>query len=531
MRNFVRFLIIILVTACSAGRRNVDPEIEDALESLDYAIDNSGIYSEIKIRRLDSLRRLIPFAGNDASLYNVYDKMFSEYNNWNCDSALFYAHRKEKLAEKLGLDSLINDSAEDIASRYIISAMYLNAMNIVIDTDKRTRNFFRDKPSREFLMYEIYHNLVISFNDKYSKSEHLEQEAMHLERAVGSIARDNIIYFNYLSKSMIASGECGELIIILQNRLAGSGLSVHDKAIVNYWLGKAYETLGDDKNAFLHYIMSAQKDIECANREYGSLINVAQLSYKYGMTERAHRYINRCHEDALIVDAKRRLYTIEENLSGIESAYEQLSKKQKSTIVSLNILLLVITGMLIATIMLLVLNLRKLKIANKAINDSMSVIREATRTNELFLGQFFTIFSNHIDALERYRSRLRVMAKNMDMDVIQKELRSNDFINQELDNLYEIFDRTFLGLFPNFMEQLNELLRPEERIQRTLPSGKLTNDIRILALIKLGMTDSKQIAKFLRLSTSTVFNYRVKYRNASMNGRESFEASLGTIHF
>ena len=196
----------------------------------------------------------------------------------------------------------------------------------------------------------------------------------------------------------------------------------------------------------------------------------------------------------------------------------------------LNILLLLLTATLVFAIIQIFLNLRKLTAANKSITDNIQFIRSATRTNEIFLGQFFTIFSDHIDALERYRSRLRVMAKNNDMVVIQQELRSNDFINEELDNLYDIFDKTFLGLFPDFIKQLNELLRPEERIS-SIQGGKLTNELRVLALIKLGMTESRQIAKFLRLSTATVFNYRVKYRNASLNNRKSFEASLESIHF
>lgn len=524
-------LFMLILSACSKDAPAVDPEVEQALVSLDNVLDNIDEYSARKEAAIDSLRLRIPFAGDGRQLYEVYDGLFGQFRMWNCDSALFYAHRKAFLAEKLGDESLINDAAEDIASRYITSAMYMNALNIVMNTEKRTGSFFREVPSRELLLYEIYHNLVLYFNDKYGQSEHLELEAIHLEKAVSSFDKDDINYYIYLAKTMIADGESGQLIIILKDRLTDSGLGVHDRAIINFWLGRAYDALGDGKNSLLRYIFSAREDIECANREYGSLIHVAQVCYNMGMTERAHRYINRCHEDALIADAKRRLSQIGDSLSEIETAYEQISRRQKSIIVFLNVSLLLIMLMLVAAIVQMIVNLNKLKRANKAISDNMQVIHEATRTNEVYLGQFFSMFSNHIDALERYRSRLRVLSKKKDMDAMQQELRSNKFINEELANLYDVFDKTFLGLFPNFIQQLNALLRPEERIPQNLPNGKLTNEIRVLALIKLGMTESRHIAKFLRLSPTTVFNYRVKYRNAALSDRESFEESLGSIRF
>ena len=530
MRFRILLFCLIVFSSCNIGHVSLEPELEDALVSLDQALDNSDIYARRKEIRIDSLQRLIPFAEGRSQLYDIYDSLFDEYEMWNSDSAFFYAHRKELLARTLNDSELINDAAADISSRYITSSMYQEALDVILNANSITGSFFLNDPRRDLLLYEIYHNLVLSFSDKYAQSEFLDLEDLHLERAVRNIDKNEINYFIFLSKSMIAEGKSGQLVIILRNKLDDDSIGVHDKAIVNWWMGKAYETMGDARNSFLRYVLSAREDLECANREYGSLIKVAQLCYDMGMTERAYRYIRRCYEDALAADARRRLKQIGESLYDIGIAYEQISQKQKSIIVFLNISLLLFLLMLLAAIVMLIVNNNKLTRANKAINDNMKIIDEATRTNEVYLGHFFSMFSNHIDALERYRSRLRVLAKRMDMDAMQQELRSNKFINEELSNLYDVFDKTFLGLFPTFIEQLNELLRPEGRIQTDHPGGKLSNEIRVLALIKLGMTESRHIAQFLRLSTTTVFNYRVKYRNAAINGREKFEESLNSIH-
>ena len=188
-----------------------------------------------------------------------------------------------------------------------------------------------------------------------------------------------------------------------------------------------------------------------------------------------------------------------------------------------------VLGILILSLVYIVLSWRELKRTNKEIRGNIKAIQEANRIKEAYMGQFLSLASSHADALELYRSRLRTLAKRTDFEAIQQELRSDDFINEELANLYEIFDKTFLNLFPDFVEQLNELLRPEERVSLDLPGGKLTNELRVEALIKLGITDSRQIAKFLKLSLTTVFNYRVKFRNASLHERDSFEDHLKAI--
>ena len=526
MRHRLFVLCLMVLSACSAAHPELDATLEEALAALDSVLDSADIYANEKEAHIDSLRQLIPFARNDRQLYDIYDSLFDEYEMWDSDSALFYAHRKELLAENLGTPLLINDATADIASRYITSGMYLDALELISNTDRRTSSFFRQDPSRYLLLYDIYHNLVISFNDKYAHSKNRELERAYLEKGVQNLNKNDINYFIYLSKSMIADGSSGQLVIILRNKLTDGRLTTHDKAILHYWMGTAYESMGDTPNAFLCYIISAREDIACANREYGSLIHVAQLCHEYGLTERSFRYINRCHKDALIADAKRRLNQIGKSLFDIGLAYEQLSKKQKSVIVFLNFSLVLIALMLVNAIVWLKVYNNKLTHAYNVISDNMSAIDEATRANKVYLARFFSMFSNHIDALERYRSRLRKLAKQMDMDAMQQELRSDIFIDEELSNMYDVFDKTFLGLFPTFIEEVNELLRPEARIQKNLQDGKLTNEIRVLALIKLGMTESRQIANFLRLSTTTVFNYRVKYRNAALHDRDTFEESL-----
>jgi hypothetical protein len=138
------------------------------------------------------------------------------------------------------------------------------------------------------------------------------------------------------------------------------------------------------------------------------------------------------------------------------------------------------------------------------------------------------ICSDYIDRVDKYRSTLNKIARNEGMAEVMKALGSKAYMEDELRAFYENFDATFLHLFPDFVEQFNALLKPGERI--ILKPGKLLNSqLRVFALVRLGITDSVKIAEFLRYSVNTIYNYRVKMRNAALNERDDFEAQVARI--
>ena len=136
--------------------------------------------------------------------------------------------------------------------------------------------------------------------------------------------------------------------------------------------------------------------------------------------------------------------------------------------------------------------------------------------------------SDYIEGLERYRSQLRKAAKNGGFAEIMENLRNGDFIEKELQEFYAQFDTTFLDLFPDFISQMNTLLQPDKRLEDTSREGSLSTELRVMALIRLGVKDSVKIAHFLRRSSSTIYNYRVKLRNAALD-REGFEKQIMRI--
>ena len=137
--------------------------------------------------------------------------------------------------------------------------------------------------------------------------------------------------------------------------------------------------------------------------------------------------------------------------------------------------------------------------------------------------------SDYIDSLDRYRTSIRKIAKEEGEPALLAALKSKEFIDKELKGFYAQFDETFLELFPDFIPQLNELLQEDKQVKTSAMEKKLTTELRILALIRIGVNDSVRIAHFLRRSVSTIYNYRVKMKNSAKGDREEFEKSLLNI--
>lgn len=517
------FVILVLTASrCSLNDHGVDKDVRLALEELDATLQKSGEFISAKEARIDSLRRSSGLSSPGEEQYHLYDAIFDEYLKWNCDSAMTYAHKKEALAASLGLPILINDAAEDLARRYILSGMYHHAMDILSRGDAKTGSAYSTNPTRTILLYEIYHGIVLASSDDAVRREYSPYEAHYLELAISQLDKDSFDYYNLIPKYMIPAGRRDELLRILESRLSAGDLAAPEKAMFYYWIGHAYDTMGDEKNAVINYSRSAVYDLESPTREYRSLILVAEYCDRHNLTTLAYRCITRSYEDALVSDAKIRSFQIGETLAKVSARYDENNQRHQQIISVMLIILSVSIMLLTLAAAVLVVNRRKLFLANREINRRVHDLKESNRLKDTYIGQFLSMFSNQIDALERYRSLLRITSKQRDYDALLQELHSDSFIDAEWKNLYEKFDSIFLGLFPDFVEQLNALLRPDQRL--TVPSkGKLTNEIRVFAMIRLGITDSARIAKFLRKSITTIYNYRVKLRNAAVGSRDSFE--------
>ena len=266
------------------------------------------------------------------------------------------------------------------------------------------------------------------------------------------------------------------------------------------------------------------------------------MSYAAGDLSDAFKYAQAAIDDALFSNVQFRTAQMAEFYSIINASYQAKEARSKSTLQHYMLLISLLSVVLALLFAYLYKQLRKLSRTkeelsqanlrltqlNDELNDKNAQLSDSNDLKEQYIARFFDLCSLYIDKMDSYRKTLNRLAQNRQFDELFKRLKSTSMMENELDELYKNFHAIFLNLYPTFVADFNSLLIPEERIALR-PGDLLNKELRIYALLRMGITDSAKIASFLRCSLSTVYNYRTKMRNKAALSREKFEKMVSEI--
>ena len=522
-------------------------DIDSLLKVLDSSVDNYQVFSNQKEEQLNKLKDLLKYANNDDQRYKICGQLYDDYKSYKSDSALTYAQKKLQIAEKMNNRWNLTDAKLNLASIMGTSGMYKESMDIL-----ETINI-QDNPDLKAYYFHVYRT-VYGFMADYTVST---REKKRYNKLVSNF-RDSLLVVNppnsethimVKTDQLIANKKSDEAIKILLSYYPTIKNDKHTRAIIAFCISVTYQKQQNRENEKKWLIISAINDIQSATKDYISLRSLAFLLYKEGDIDRAYKYIKRSLEDALFCNARLRTYEISQMLPIIDQAYQHQSQaRQRQLIISLISISLLSVFLLIA-VLSVYRQMRKLSVArkdlsqaNKLLNDlnkelsetnkllkhSNETLSEANLIKEEYIGRYMDQCSAYIDKLDDYRRLLNKTATAGKIDDLIQTIKSKQFIEDELKEFYTNFDSTFLQLFPTFVEEFSALLVDNEEIQ--LKSGELLNtELRIFALIRLGISDSVKISHFLRYSLSTIYNYRTKLRNKSAMPRDEFESYVMKI--
>lgn len=260
------------------------------------------------------------------------------------------------------------------------------------------------------------------------------------------------------------------------------------------------------------------------------------MYYADGDLARASRYTQAAIEDALFSNVQFRSAQMTKFYADINAAYQAKETQTKAELQHYLLLISVLTIVLILLFVYVYKQMQRLyriqqelsqanarlTQLNDELNDKNALLSDSNRLKEQYIARFFDLCSLYIDKMDGYRKTLYKLAQSRQLDELFKRLRSTSMMESELDELYANFDAVFLNLYPTFVAEFNALLLPDERIELR-PGDLLNKELRIYALLRLGISDSAKIAAFLRCSLSTVYNYRTKMRNKAAGARDEFE--------
>ncbi|MFT4169644.1 MAG: DUF6377 domain-containing protein [Dysgonomonas sp.] len=543
MKRFSPVILLLLISFVSQAHTTSDT-IYSTLYKL---IEKKGIYVQQKKDKISRVKSMLAVPDiSDSQRYDINHQLYDEYKTFISDSAIFYTEQNLKIARKRNDITRINESKLDLISLYIFSSMYIESKDSLKSIDKKTLP--------DWLLvkyYDCYKLLYSNYsqNNPYTRSYKATSD-LYRDSLLNILDKKSNHYKIVYAEKLYDQQKLNESKQMLQTMLNQTKTDTHEKAVLAYALANIYMKEGNTDLQKRYYAISAICDIKNAIKENASMQALATVLYETGDIERAYDCIRSSMEDAMFSNARFRAYEASQIFPIIDLAYKEKINGKNSELRSYLILACILSFFLVLAIvytyrqMKRVARIRKelyrtnvklnelndelqgtnsqLHIVNKELSEANTNLSEANQIKEAYIGHFLDLCSTYINKLEKYQNTLNKKAVEKKLDELYKMLKSSDMINNELKELYENFDNIFLHLYPNFVEEFNSLLLDEEKFVLK-PNELLNVELRIFALIRLGITDSSKIASFLHYSANTIYSYRTRVRNKAAVPRDDFE--------
>ncbi|MCK5781839.1 MAG: hypothetical protein KAH10_04580 [Flavobacteriales bacterium] len=519
-----------------------------ALDSLDDKILVKQQYYNEREQRIKALSLLISSVRSDETTFDLYKTIFKEYLPYNSDSALYYSGKCLELAN-LKLDYKAKVDAKLLKSKSLILLGFYGEAKEILNSIK-TKSLSKSQLSHYYVnQVELNRFKSIYLSGSTFLLDFNELRASYQDSLLNILDKSSPKYKVSLADRKRDVEDYISMRDIMIESLNSLKVEDREYGYTAYTLAEAYGLLGQEDLKVKYLAQSAMSDIVGGVRENSAIRELALLLLKRNDISRSNKYIRIAFEDAVYSNARLRAYEVSQILPLIDLAYDNLREKMSSNKTLFGIVISLLALFFFFILVYILKQKRKLELANsnnrlvnKQLFDLNMVLEETNKrvssdnitleslnnVKQEYIAHYIKLSSSYIEKIDVYRKMLYKKASNDKKETLLKLLRSNDFVNEELKSFYKDFDRTFLDLYPNFVRDMNTLLKEDERI--VLKADELMNvELRIYALIRLGISESAQIAKILRYSVTTIYNYRTKMRNSSKYSKSIFKEKVAII--
>lgn len=521
-------------------------DIDALLHQIDEAIDQSPRITARYEEDIKTTRQMFHQAAQTQERYLHAIQLYRQYRSFMNDSAVYYLEQAERAAEKQGLTSQVGYCRALKAFQCSTVGAYDEAQAFLRSIDKQQldslglRHYYI---SQMHVYGELgYYSIIPAMKERY-----FSLQAVYRDSLFSVVDHADQDYLMYRINELNSNQQKEEARKLCDEWLKGIDPESRDFAIAAYYRSLTCE---DDEDEDYWLGMSALSDIRHAVMDQASLLSLADLLNARGDLERSYRYIRFTWDCNNRFNTRMRSWQITPILNVIESNYQKAADRNTKVLMTSIIAVSILALLLLGLLLFVHRKNRQLDIARNALkesNDELAVANRqlATKTDELstlaaqlskvnsqlsesnhvkeeYIGRFMSLCSQYINKLDDYRKLVNKKMKNKEFDELLRMSKSTELKEKELEELYENFDSVFLSLFPNFVNEFNALLDPETQIHPK-DENRLTTEIRIFALIRLGIEDSSKIAEFLHYSVNTIYNYRARIKNGAVDNRESFE--------
>ncbi len=548
LKRILSYYIISLLVTLATGCTSTHTETDALMSELHRTIQDKEIYLSQKENRLKELRQTLYSASDDTARFIALGNLLDEFRPYNTDSAFAYCRQREILALKTGNQEFITNSRLNTANVLGSIGMYKEASEIV---DSIPYSSVPDYllPYYHYIKETIASYLVDFSVRKEDKDKYLKMFETSRDSLLSLTSPNSLSYVINMSGKYLREGDSRKSVEIIEDYLANNEYSTHDRAILANSLSFAYQEIGDIEKQKENLIISSIADLRASVREYVSLRQLAVILFKEGDIDNAHRFLRIAMDDAQKCNARQRILEINDIFPIVNSAFVKEIQLQRQRQLILIIIISILVLFLLMAIVWIWKQMKKTSNAhqqtiaannqlkqlnaelgdfNNRLTEANHAIAENSKIKEEYITQYMSQCSLYIDNLDAYRKSLNKLVASGKTDELKEKLKSTDLTDEELKTFYRNFDSTFLKLFPTFVDDFNKLLSPDGQIVLK-KDGQLNTELRVFALIRLGITDSEKIAQFLRYSVKTIYNYRVKTRNKAVGNRKELEERVMEI--
>lgn len=488
------------------------------LDELDSCIVAREAYDAQKQSRINGYHAVLgpeeTWGGQD---YDAIFSLFEEYKSFKYDSAYFYANELLKIAEAVSDPARISEAQATITFCYLSSGLFKEASDMIGQIDSRNLTLSARK-----YYYDLYNRLYFDMAD-YSNVQGLWDAYV----AKGGVYADSLMAISspesqewkYAKAQMdIKHGRYQECIRIYRDLIDNHGVTPHERAMINSSIGCAYRFMNQLDSAKYYLAEAAIWDIRSSTKETTALYLLAELLCNGPEAERSYNYIHAALEDADFYNARHRKLSINPILPVIEKARMDSITRQRNYMV-LIIVLCVVMLMVLVCASVIVLK------QNASLKKKSRLLAEASKIKDEYIGHSFYVNSEFIAETEELYKTInqKIIAHQYD-DL--RDLSRISKVNKRRESMYASFDKCFLSIFPTFVREYAKLF-PEGEIDAEAKT--LTSEMRIFALIRLGITDSERIAKFLNYSVHTIYTYKTRVKTRSIVSNDEFEARIKAV--
>ena len=538
---------------------SVEKEIPQLLATLDSILVQTGELASQKELKIAQLKKKLSNAANFEEEFWINKMLYDESFVFNADSAMKYVDRNIQIATELKKKDWQDEWLINRSFMFAATGLLKEAGEVLEKVDSTSLSDGL-KLSYYYQRSYLYSHLGQYMGDQKQVNNKYYNEFENANKHMLTLVRpkDPLYWWCVASCNELSPGD--SLFSALENVVLSSHHNTRLDAMNAYGLSNMYKRIGDKEKTMIYLIYSAMADLRVCNRDIASLQELSSLLYDAGDIDRAYAYMNYCLKAALLYPNRVRIINISTELDKIYANYQQRDIRWRN---SLQNYLYVVTFFSIILVLALIglyrqtKKLRKsrteldsanhslnqhvvelsqmhkqLALANQELQNLNELLRSANQklqesndVKEEYIGYVFSICSNYISKLDEYRKNINRKLKTGQFEEARQLTDNSSLTQNELKDFYANFDAIFLRVYPDFVADLNSLLRPEEQILLK-DASELNTEVRIYALVRLGINDSVKIADFLHCSPQTVYNHRLRMRNKAIIPKDKFAEAV-----